>query len=199
MFHVEFLTISMVVDTGYLQTFGMELLGSRHCTRVGSTSRSGSARGKLSVKKTVAVVWWLLAVIFIVLWTIDIYWYCHCHCNDYCGIFGVLVDIFMYDICIETNNRFGMSHVDSRVCLFNILPERRLELIVTCTKIVRLHEERYRMNIMNQNGRSRRGSSKWSEKHRNTGFETFRNIENALKHEKHSISLFEWFVVRVAL
>jgi len=132
MFHVEFLTMSMVVDTGYLQTFGMELLGSRHCTRVGSTSRSGGARGKLSVS----------------IWTVDI------------------------AIAIETNNRFGMSHVDSRVCLFNILPKRRLELIVTCTKIVRLHEERCRMN-MNQNGRSRRGSSKWSKMHRNTGFETF--------------------------
>lgn len=60
-------------------------------------------------------------------------WYCYC--NDYCGIFGVLVDISMYGICIETNNRFGMSHVDSRVCLFNILPKRRLELIMTAQRL----------------------------------------------------------------
>lgn len=93
MFHVEFLTISMVVDTGYLLTFGMELLGSRHCTRVGSTSRSGSARGKLSVS----------------IWTIDIV--------IAMIIVGYLAFALIYrcihDICIETNSRFGMSHADS--------------------------------------------------------------------------------------
>ena len=162
MFHDEFLTISMVVDTGYLQTFGKKAL------RFKTLHPGWFNKQKRQCKRQV--------VCRSVYWTVDI-----AIANDYCGIFGVLVDISMYGICIETNNRFGMSHVDSRVCLFKILPERWLELIMTCTKIVRLHEERYRMN-MNQNGRSRRGSSKWSEMHRSTGLEAFRNIGNTLKH-----------------